>query len=67
METITCGVPQGSISRPLLVLIFANDLHKVTKYLDPIMFPDDTDIFYSHKNVRTLLQIVNSELRLVNE
>ena len=67
METITCGVPQGSISRSLLVLIFVNDLHKATKYLDPIMFPDDTNIFYSHKNVRTLLQIVNSELRLVNE
>ena len=67
METITCGVPQGSISGPLLVLIFVDDLHQATKYLDPIMLLDDTNLFYSHKNVRPLLQIIDSELRLVNE
>ena len=67
METITCRVPQGSISGPLLVLIFVDDLHQATKYLDPIMLLDDTNLFYSHKNVRTLLQIIDSELRLVNE
>ena len=67
LETITCGVPQGSILGPLLFLIFVNDLHKVTKYLDPIMFADDTNLFYSHKNIKTLFQIVNSELKHVNE
>ena len=49
IETITCGVPQGSILGPLLFLIFVNDLHKVTKYLGPIMFADDTNLFCSHK------------------
>ena len=67
IETITCGVPQGSILGPFLFLIFVNDLHKVTKYLDPIMFADDTNLFYSHKNITTHFQIVNSELKLVNE
>ena len=45
IETITCGVSQGSILGPLLFLFFVNDLHKVTKYLDPIMFADDTTVF----------------------
>ena len=57
----------SSILEPLLFLIFVNDLHKVTKYLDPIMFADDTNLFYSHKNIKTLFQIVNSELRLINK
>ena len=67
IETITCGVPQGSILGPLLFLIFVNDVHKVTKYLDPIMFVDNTNLFYSRKNIKTLFQIVNNELKLVNE
>ena len=49
IETITCGVSQGSILGLLLFLIFVNDLHKVTKYLDPIMFADDTNLFVLKK------------------
>ena len=64
IETITCGVLQGSILGPLLLLIFDNDLPKVTKYLDPIMFADDKSLFYSHKNIKIPSQIVNSELKL---
>ena len=67
IETITCGVPQVSISGPLLFLIFVNDLHKVTKYLVPIMFADDTNLFCFHKNTKTLFQIASSELKLANE
>ena len=52
---------------PLLFLIFVNDLHKVTKYLDPIMFVDHRNLFYTHKNIKTVFQVVNSELQLVNE
>ena len=54
IETVTCGVPHVSILGALLFLIFVNDHHEVTKYLDPIMFADDTNLIYSHKNIKTL-------------
>ena len=55
----------GSILGPLSFLILVNDIHKVTKYLDPIMFAGDTNrckLFYSDENIKALFQIVDSEL-----
>ena len=62
LEIIRCGIPQGSILGPLLFLIFVNDLQKSTKFLDPIMFADDTNLFDSNKDINTLLKIANEEL-----
>ena len=49
--------------RTLVIPNLFNDLHKVTKYLYPIMSADDTILFYCDKNIK----IVKSELKLVNE
>ena len=59
---INCGVPQGSILGPLLFLLYVNDLQKASDILKPLMFADDTNLFYSHKNIRELFKTMNKEL-----
>ena len=63
--TIKCGVPQGSVLGPLLFLIYMNDISKCSKILSFILFADDTNLFYSHKNADVLIKTMNQELRKI--
>ena len=67
MQNINCGVPQGSLLGPLLFIIYINDFCKSSDILSFILFADDSNLFYSHKNPNTLVNIVNSELIKVTQ
>jgi hypothetical protein len=50
--TIKHGVPQGSILRSLLFIIYINDLPSTWNSLSvPIIFADDTSVIISSKNL----------------
>ena len=64
---VTCGAPQESILGPLLFLLYVNDSHHASKILNPIMFADDANLFFSPNDINVLLGKMNEELTDVTD
>ena len=53
----SCGEPQGSILGALLFLICVNDFPKCFSTGKPLMFADDTNVFFSKNLLKNCLQL----------
>ena len=61
-KEIICGIPQGAILRPLLFLIYINDLPNCLESTVPCLYADDTQIFASSHDTEDLIDKLNSDL-----
>ena len=64
---MVCGVPQGSSLGPFLFLIYINDLPNCSEFLSFKIFADDTNLFASAKDIKSLELQMNLELKKVKE
>ena len=64
---VTCDVPQGSILEPVLFLLYVNDLPNTSSLLTFHLFADDTNRYFSSKNLSHLEANLNHELKSVAE
>jgi hypothetical protein len=61
-------VSQGCVLRPLLFLLYLNDLPKViNKTPAPIIFADDTSILFAHSNLIYFNKNIHIVFKTLNE
>ena len=48
---VLCGVPRESILWRILFILYINDMCNVSTLLKPVLFADDTNLFYSGKDI----------------
>ena len=58
---INCGVPQESISGPLLYLLYINDTPQALSNTHVYLYADDTSIFCQHKDVTEIENVLYKE------
>ena len=61
--SITHRVPQGSFLRPLLFLIYINDLSHVVKHSIVRHFADGTNFLYSSSSLKLINKCINHDLK----
>ena len=59
------GVPQGSTLGPFMFLIYIDDLSKVLKHSNIVMYADDTILYFSHGNIKNIEAALSEDMDAV--
>jgi hypothetical protein len=60
------GVPQGTVLGPLLFNLYVNDIIKYVNHCNISLFADDTMLYKSGKDVYTIINQINDDLRNIH-
>ena len=67
LAVLNCGVPQGSLLGPLLVLLYINEPNQAIKLCKAHHFADDTNLLCLSNSIKKLNKLVYADLKhLVN-
>lgn len=61
-EDVPIGLPQGTALSVLLFILYINDIVKVPKFSDIVLFADDTTITIRERNIENVINMMNSDL-----
>lgn len=65
-QTVTCGVPQGSVLGPLLFSLFINDLPNAIQCSQILMYADDTALIFTGNSLESIENPINNELQRIS-
>ena len=67
LAAINCGVHQGSVLGPLLILLYVNDLNQAIKISKVYHFADDTNLLRLSDSIKKLNKLVNADLKALKQ
>ena len=67
IKCVSCGVPQGSIIRPLLLILYINDMTNASYKIFPFLFADDTTVLIEGNNLDVIITSLDSKLDRINK
>ena len=60
LATVNCSIPQGSVLRPLVFLLYINDLNQAIKFCKVNQFADDTNLLCLSNSIKKLNKLINA-------
>ena len=66
LQTVSIGVPQGSLLGVLIFQLFINDIYRILRFCSCILYADDTTFYVVGKSLKFLRAKMNSDLCAVS-